>query len=177
MSNPTNRRRFLAGTAGALGTLLLSGCDRLADSDWVRTLLASAEGVNRRLHRWLVSPKDADLAKAYAEFIACDREFHFDPAGAEQEEEEREAFYQNWCDLMDRVLYADVNSPNSLIIVSLMGIRVSDLLTDSLDILESWDGYSKPRDLEDDRIATAFWRIAEYGRRLGGHVEPVGGAA
>jgi hypothetical protein len=51
------RRTLLRATAGA-GALLLTGCDKLSESDWFRTLLGIVDGPNRWLQRAL-GPKDA----------------------------------------------------------------------------------------------------------------------
>jgi DMSO/TMAO reductase YedYZ molybdopterin-dependent catalytic subunit len=42
-----SRRRFLAGSVGALGAAVLSGCDALSRSDWFPKLLATGEKLNR----------------------------------------------------------------------------------------------------------------------------------
>ncbi len=42
-----HRRKLLAG--GALGTLLLGGCDRLSENPTIQRVLASAEGLTRRV--------------------------------------------------------------------------------------------------------------------------------
>ena len=46
------RRHLLRGAAAA-GTLLLSGCDRLSETDWFRWLLGIVDGPNRWLQRAL----------------------------------------------------------------------------------------------------------------------------
>ena len=43
------RRQFLLGAA----TLLLTGCDRVTQSDWGKRILGSVEALNRRLQRLL----------------------------------------------------------------------------------------------------------------------------
>lgn len=61
----TDRRRFLARAAGALGALALGGCDRLSQTEWFSRVLGSAEDVNRRLHHVITSSQA--LAREYAE--------------------------------------------------------------------------------------------------------------
>ncbi len=48
-----DRRKLMAGTAGALGALLLGGCDRVAENATVQRVLASTETLTRRMQRWL----------------------------------------------------------------------------------------------------------------------------
>ena len=60
-----DRRKLIGGAAGAAGALLLGGCDRLAQSDQVKNVLAGAEGLTARVQR-LVSPDEA-LAREYTE--------------------------------------------------------------------------------------------------------------
>jgi DMSO/TMAO reductase YedYZ molybdopterin-dependent catalytic subunit len=58
-----NRRNWLAGGAG-LSTLLLCGCDKIADDPNVVKGLASAEGLNRSLQRLLGPAMVREFAKA-----------------------------------------------------------------------------------------------------------------
>jgi len=60
-----DRRTLIARAAGASGALLLGGCDRLAQSDEVKNVLAGAERLTARVQR-LVSPDEA-LAREYTE--------------------------------------------------------------------------------------------------------------
>ncbi len=67
-----DRRKLMAGTTGALGALLLSGCDRLSENTTVQRVLASAESVTRRMQRLLggnhsLAPEyaEADLSKEF----------------------------------------------------------------------------------------------------------------
>jgi DMSO/TMAO reductase YedYZ molybdopterin-dependent catalytic subunit len=48
-----DRRKLMAATTGAFGTLLLGGCDRLSEDPTVQRVLASAEGLTRRAQRLL----------------------------------------------------------------------------------------------------------------------------
>ena len=57
-----DRRRLIGGATGAL---LLGGCDKLAQSEKVKNVLAGAERLTARVHR-LVAP-DAALAREYTE--------------------------------------------------------------------------------------------------------------
>jgi DMSO/TMAO reductase YedYZ molybdopterin-dependent catalytic subunit len=57
------RRTLVAGAAGAAGTLLLGGCDRLSDNPRAQEVLDSAERLTRRVQR-LISPRQA-LAREY----------------------------------------------------------------------------------------------------------------
>ena len=103
-----------------------------------RRLLAMAAGIPAAFSlstaQATPSPEDdAELVKAYAEFLAIDREYHFDPAGVEQKDEERKDLFRRWCATQDRVLQADVQSPNGLIIMALMGIsNISEIVGGSV---------------------------------------------
>lgn len=52
---PIARRRFLRQLLALGSSLGLAGCDRLSRAPWFSEMLASAEGLNRRLHHRLVS--------------------------------------------------------------------------------------------------------------------------
>jgi DMSO/TMAO reductase YedYZ molybdopterin-dependent catalytic subunit len=60
-----DRRKLMAGTTGALGGLLLGGCDRLSENTTVQRVLASAEGVTRQMQRLLSGSEP--LAREYTE--------------------------------------------------------------------------------------------------------------
>jgi DMSO/TMAO reductase YedYZ molybdopterin-dependent catalytic subunit len=67
-----DRRKLMAGTTGALGALLLGGCDRLSEDTTVQSVLASAENLTRRVQRLLggshtLAPEyaEADLSKEF----------------------------------------------------------------------------------------------------------------
>ena len=67
-----DRRKLMAGTTGALGALLLGGCDRLSEDPTVQRVLASAESLTRRMQRLLggshtLAPEytEADLSKDF----------------------------------------------------------------------------------------------------------------
>jgi DMSO/TMAO reductase YedYZ molybdopterin-dependent catalytic subunit len=60
-----SRRSFLRHTLQATGVLLLSGCDRLYESQTFQALLSTAEGANRKVQRWL-TPKNK-LAQEFSE--------------------------------------------------------------------------------------------------------------
>jgi DMSO/TMAO reductase YedYZ molybdopterin-dependent catalytic subunit len=60
-----DRRTLIGRAAGAVGALLLGGCDRLAQSQRAQNVLAGAERLTARVQR-LVSPDDA-LAREYTE--------------------------------------------------------------------------------------------------------------
>jgi len=49
-----SKRRFLVG-AGGVGALLLSGCDRLSETEWFPKVLRTGNTLNRGLHRLLGS--------------------------------------------------------------------------------------------------------------------------
>lgn len=59
------RRRFMIRTVQAAGLLLLTGCDRLSQTDWFPRMLGGAEGLTRRVQH-LVTPRRA-LAPEYSE--------------------------------------------------------------------------------------------------------------
>jgi DMSO/TMAO reductase YedYZ molybdopterin-dependent catalytic subunit len=65
MTRPFNRRRFLVGGISTAGGLLLSGCDRVTESDWGKRVLGSVDTLNRHLQR-LFASKQA-LAREYGE--------------------------------------------------------------------------------------------------------------
>ncbi|HJV84170.1 MAG TPA: molybdopterin-binding protein [Noviherbaspirillum sp.] len=50
------RRLFLRGALGALGTVVISGCDRLSEAGWFQHVLSTGEGLSRVAHRALVPP-------------------------------------------------------------------------------------------------------------------------
>ncbi len=67
-----DRRKLMAGTTGAVGALLLGGCDRLSEDPTVQRVLASAESLTRRMQRLLggnhpLAPEyaEADLSKEF----------------------------------------------------------------------------------------------------------------
>ena len=62
---PIDRRRLLAGGAGALGAAALSGCDRLAGTDAGQRALQAGEDANLYVQRLLLS--EAKLAREFAE--------------------------------------------------------------------------------------------------------------
>ncbi len=59
----STRRQFLLRALGGLSTLLFAGCDNLSRNERFTRGLASAEGLNRRLHH-LIASRDA-LAREY----------------------------------------------------------------------------------------------------------------
>jgi DMSO/TMAO reductase YedYZ molybdopterin-dependent catalytic subunit len=59
-----DRRKLIGGAAGAAAALLLGGCDRLAQSEQVKNVLARAEGLTARVQRLVTG--DA-LAREYTE--------------------------------------------------------------------------------------------------------------
>jgi DMSO/TMAO reductase YedYZ molybdopterin-dependent catalytic subunit len=65
MTEPLDRRRFVARLGAAAGTLLLGGCDRLTESAWVERLLDSAETVTRRVQSWVTG--EQALAPEFSE--------------------------------------------------------------------------------------------------------------
>jgi DMSO/TMAO reductase YedYZ molybdopterin-dependent catalytic subunit len=60
-----DRRKLMAGTTGALGALLLGGCDRLTQDATVRRVLASAESLTRQVQRLLGG--NQTLAREYTQ--------------------------------------------------------------------------------------------------------------
>ena len=64
-SGGIDRRKLMRGTTGALGALLLGGCDRLSDNPTVQHILASTESVTRRMQRLLGGSHP--LAREYTE--------------------------------------------------------------------------------------------------------------
>ncbi len=60
----TNRRLFLSRGLAGLGTLMLTGCDRLSQTPWFVKTLQSAEILNRRAQRLFARPQM--LAKEFS---------------------------------------------------------------------------------------------------------------
>jgi DMSO/TMAO reductase YedYZ molybdopterin-dependent catalytic subunit len=60
-----HRRKLVAGSAAAVGTVLLGGCDRIAGSEDVQNVLGKAEGATRRVQRLLTA--QTSLAREYSE--------------------------------------------------------------------------------------------------------------
>jgi DMSO/TMAO reductase YedYZ molybdopterin-dependent catalytic subunit len=60
-----NRRTLVAGAAGAVGTVLLDGCDRIAGSESARNVLGNAESATRRIQRLLTA--QTSVAREYSE--------------------------------------------------------------------------------------------------------------
>ena len=54
-----SRRSFISAAALSTGGLLLSGCDRIAENENVTSVLASAEGLSRRVQRALLGDRQA----------------------------------------------------------------------------------------------------------------------
>jgi DMSO/TMAO reductase YedYZ molybdopterin-dependent catalytic subunit len=65
MTRGLDRRRFLSATAAAAASALLTGCDRVTESDWGKTILGSVDAINRRLQRLFAS--STALAREYGE--------------------------------------------------------------------------------------------------------------
>jgi DMSO/TMAO reductase YedYZ molybdopterin-dependent catalytic subunit len=72
--NPGNseRRRFIRRSLGAMAALLLSGCDRLNETQWFPRLLTAGEGLSRAAHKALIPRKamaqeftEADLSPRF----------------------------------------------------------------------------------------------------------------
>ena len=66
------RRRFLARTIGAAGTLFLAGCERLSNSDWFPTVLSAGEKASAAVAHAVTSRKsmaqeftDGDLSPTF----------------------------------------------------------------------------------------------------------------
>jgi len=65
MSQPVDRRRVLTRIAAGVGALSLGGCDALSQNESVRNVLDSAEPLDMRLQRLMLSPRS--LAPEYTE--------------------------------------------------------------------------------------------------------------
>ncbi|MBC7756762.1 MAG: molybdopterin-dependent oxidoreductase [Bdellovibrio sp.] len=57
MTHQTDRRKFFRRLAGATGTLLLTGCDKLSDSEWFGHVLSTGESLNKGAHHLLRTRK------------------------------------------------------------------------------------------------------------------------
>jgi len=71
-ANKNTRRGFLGATAASAGTLLLSGCRGLSETQWFPKVLDSAEGLTKRIQRlfagsWSLAPEysKADLSPVF----------------------------------------------------------------------------------------------------------------
>jgi DMSO/TMAO reductase YedYZ molybdopterin-dependent catalytic subunit len=60
-----DRRRFFTRAASGIGALLLTGCDRLSQSQWFPRVLDSAEAVSQRVQRAITGR--AAMAREYTE--------------------------------------------------------------------------------------------------------------
>lgn len=60
-----SRRLFVLRSLGMLGTVLISGCDRLGRTEWFRGLLSAGEGLSRTAHKALL-PRGA-MAQEFTE--------------------------------------------------------------------------------------------------------------
>src|ERR1700679_3623741 len=70
--NKNTRRGFLGATAAGAGTLFLSGCRGLSETQWFPKVLDSAEGLPKRIQRlfagsWSLAPEysKADLSPVF----------------------------------------------------------------------------------------------------------------
>ena len=59
------RRRFLARTLGAAGTLLIAGCERLSNSDWFPKVLSAGETASSAVAHAVTSRKS--MAQEFTE--------------------------------------------------------------------------------------------------------------
>src|SRR5947207_12805610 len=59
------RRRFLAGTLGATGALLLGGCQRLSQSEWFPKVLGAGEAASRAVAHAVTSRRS--MAQEFAD--------------------------------------------------------------------------------------------------------------
>jgi DMSO/TMAO reductase YedYZ molybdopterin-dependent catalytic subunit len=91
MANETrlSRRRFLAGALSAASALGLAGCDNLSQAPWFRDVLGTAEDLNLKLQRFLVSP--SSMAKEFAESEISPK---FKPNGSTQPDDPEYVFHQ-----------------------------------------------------------------------------------
>jgi DMSO/TMAO reductase YedYZ molybdopterin-dependent catalytic subunit len=65
MRTELNRRSFMTNTAALAGTLVLSGCDRVSETSWIRRVLDSAESATLGSQRLLLG--SGSLAREYTE--------------------------------------------------------------------------------------------------------------
>jgi DMSO/TMAO reductase YedYZ molybdopterin-dependent catalytic subunit len=65
MRTKPDRRSFLRNTAALAGTLVLSGCDRLSETPWIRRVLGSSESATLGAQRFLLG--SGSLAREYTE--------------------------------------------------------------------------------------------------------------
>lgn len=74
--HPSNRRRFLTGSAALIGTTMLAGCDSAGKTPWIRRLLDRDENANLFVQRLLLSNQ-----KLAPEYAAADISPWFKPNG------------------------------------------------------------------------------------------------
>src|ERR1700730_10565881 len=77
------RRRFLMGTLGAAGTLLLAGCERLSQSEWFPKILSAGEKASAAVAHAVTSRKS--MAQ---EFTEADRSPNFRSNGTAEPDDE-----------------------------------------------------------------------------------------
>lgn len=75
-TRPTDRRRFLRQSLGAVAALTLSGCDALSEKPWVKSVLGAGEWLTQKVQRVLL-PRQR-LAPEYTE---ADISPYFKPNG------------------------------------------------------------------------------------------------
>jgi len=134
--DPTRRRLLKGGTAAA--ALMLSGCDRLSESDWFRQILESVEGLNLRIQRALGRGKE--LAP---EYTAADLSPLFKVNGNDDAEDDR---YQKHADTQ----FADwklevgglVEQPLQLSLAELRALPARTQITRH-DCVEGWSCIGK----------------------------------
>jgi len=65
MTSTDGRRRFLARTLGAIGTLALGGCEKLSRSEWFPRVLGAGEAASSTVAHAMTSRRS--MAQEFAE--------------------------------------------------------------------------------------------------------------
>jgi len=135
---PIERRKLFAGAAGAMGALLLGGCDRLSSSARVQNVLGKAEDVTRKLQRLVSTPRS--LAREYTE---ADLSPWFKPNGTvDPDDDDYQALAAN--NFADWRLRVDglVRQPASLSLAELRALPARTQITRH-DCVEGWSCIGK----------------------------------
>jgi DMSO/TMAO reductase YedYZ molybdopterin-dependent catalytic subunit len=132
-----SRRRFLRGTLGAT-SLLLAGCEPLANHDWIKNTLGFGEWLNLGSQRLLV-PRRA-LAPEYAE---ADVSSYFKPNGSSNpsDEQYRKLVESNFTDWRLEITGL-VARPTALSLTSLRAMDSRTQITRH-DCVEGWSCIGK----------------------------------
>jgi DMSO/TMAO reductase YedYZ molybdopterin-dependent catalytic subunit len=132
------RRRFLARTLGAAGTLFLGGCQRLSQSEWFPKVLGVGEGASSAVAHAVTSRRS--MAQ---EFTEADRSPTFRSNGtAEPDSDAYRALAANGFADYRLVVDGRVAQPVSLSLADLRGLSSRTQITRH-DCVEGWSAIAK----------------------------------